>query len=545
MASSSGSIATAQLSILPQEMRPYATGLSVPVRGKGPRKQTIPQHQTGGYIHTPTLSTIQSQFPTNLFSSGASRKSSILPRIDFIKHLTFKVTITLSAPATLVPSMYWFTDVWLRHNGSNQEIQHRYDDASMLTTLFTCPTPKQRSMFMNGLHMEHRDIGKYGLALPLPAGTHTFYVPFLTSVFENFSGLYLQDMTGELIIDVQTPSTIIASGAGTITNTDVQFLVEGTEVSGPMKAVYQKNYRDYATMCNFLQAERAEYLNKTLTAGQVNKFPLTNINGLCAFQVMLVRPTGVINNNNNFATWNFLNVGDSNGASIDLTTSSGESLLGKGSPINTDWMRQHQASDQFFNDFVSQVPVYVVPYTESVQLALRGQVKGARMFDSTRSDEIRLTLPPAPVKEVQTITLTGGPVAGGYFWFRFREEESVELPYNATPAQIQAAIEDMREVKARNLTVVASSGFSALAANGSLTLTFTDPQGTLEGDLFEAVMDSAGSIAHTTRTVAGIPGLATGAYDVYIYSFMYKSAAYTDNILKSGDMVPVVNALQA
>ena len=514
-----------QLTVAPADVSKGGPGRRV---GSGMKNQLLPTSQVAGgsYVYTPTTRTLVSTFPNNMFSY-AGKKSSVIPRIDMLRHLVFKVEHTITGgPAVLAPCQYWIPELSLRDSGSGEVIQRTYDDTSLLTMLFRCAAGKQRSMFKSGVNMESEELGKYGLSKPLMPGTYTFFIPVLTSIFENFQGLFLNDLQGDLMIDWTTPNTIVAAGPGVVSSSTISFLVEGAELHNSDINLYKSRYMSSVSECRFLQAHRSEFLSMQLTAGQVNKLPLRSVDGLCAFQAVMVRPTGVLNDNINFNTWKLLNVGDSNGAAIDLTTNSGKSILGNGSPVPTRWLRQHQSVDLFDNDFITRKPVYLLNYCESINGALAGRINGGKVFVGSDADEVRISLPPAPLPEVQGFQYTAAP---SIYFFMFRGERSALISGGADVGTIKQVIEAMREVKARNITVTAS----AVASAGlSFTLTFNDPEGTFDGDLFQCNMGNSVGVT-TTRLQASVPGLVTGQYDVYVYSFLYNKCSYVGNKLHS------------
>jgi hypothetical protein len=204
--------------------------------------------------------------------------------------------------------------------------------------------------------------------------------------------------------------------------------------------------------------------------------------------------------------------------------------------LPTRFLRQHGSAEQGFdNDFASTKPCYLVTYCDSVLEALNGRVKGGRHFANNHGDRLRLTLPTAPVSEVQTVTFSTTPAAAGFYRLQFRGEESATLLGNASTATMAAAFQAMRGVAANNITVV----FSAVASAGtSLTATLTDPQGVLDGDMIDILpFDAFAASASTVRTTAGIPGLATGTYQVDVYSYMYRTANFTGTQLSSAPLV--------
>jgi hypothetical protein len=164
--------------------------------------------------------------------------------------------------------------------------------------------------------------------------------------------------------------------------------------------------------------------------------------------------------------------------------------------------------------------------------ALAGRINGGYKFSSTDGDQIRLSLPSAPTSEVQTITFSSTPTATGYISFRFRGEHSASILANSSVAVMKSTIENMKSFSSKFVTVTCSA---VASAGPSFSVTFTDPEGTLvEGDLLEVTgHDAIAATATTTRTVAGLPGLATGTYDIFVYSYVYQIAGYTGKKLVS------------
>lgn len=495
------------------------------------KSQALPAGQQAGQVYLGTYRALNSTYPANMFSS-AQKVTSLIPKIDFIKHLLLKIDHAVAgAPVTLVHSNYWFRQKDLRDSASGRIIQTQYDDSAQANMLNRLSAGREKAI-MKTANIESAANGKYGLTKELPVGVHTFYVPVLASVFENWGGLYLNDLEGDLALDITTPSTIIASGAGTITTT-ITFMVEGADLNEADQKFYRDLYSRHAAECQFLMPVRTEFYSKVLTAGSANNYlPLNNVDGLCAYQMLMVRPVGTTGVNAGFAQWKLLNLGDYNGAAIDLVSSSGQSIWGKGAAIPTRYTRQHHSVDQFDNDWVSQKPVYFLNYSDSMNAALAGRIQGGYKFTSNDGDQIRLTLPSAPTSEVQTITFSSAPTATGYYSFRFRGEHSASILANSSVAIMKATIENMKSFSSKFVTVVCSG---VASAGTSFSVTFTDPEGTLvEGDLLEVqTHDGLACSATTARTVAGLPGLATGSYDIAVYSYIYQVAGYTGKKLVS------------
>jgi len=487
----------------------------------GNKFQLLPAHQAGlGRVYTPTVRNLPSDYPSTIFNA-AQKYISKIPSIDFIHHILLQIQIVVSnAPVALVPVNYWFREIVLRQGGNAELLQNQFDDTAQANLLNKCSVGRERAIFKTA-NMESSTNGKYGLAKPLPVGTHTFFVPLLASVFSAFDGLYLDNLKGDLTLELLTPTTIIASGAGQISAT-ISFDVEGSDLNDSDRRHYVDRYRLHATESQYLQPIRSEFLNHTLTAGNLNTFKLENVDGLCSHQMIMVRPTGTTGNNAGFASWRLLNVGDSNGATLDLTSSSGETRIG--GARSTRFIRQHQGIDHMDNDWWSVKPVYHLMYTDNLSAALAGVVNGGKFFKSSETDQIRLKLPAAPVSEVQTVTFSSAPAAVGYYAFTYKGETSASIVANSSVAVMKATLEAMKCFSSRFITVTCSS---VASAGTSFTITFTDPEGELVGDLVELVAhDGIAASVATARTVAGVPGLVSGQYDVVVYSYIYHVASY-------------------
>ena len=511
--------------------QPMARTANVRKIGGVNKSQALPAGQQSGQVYLGTYRALNSTFPATMFSS-AQKVTSLIPKIDYIKHLLLKIDITVAgAPVVLVHTNYWFRQKDLRDSSSGRIIQTNYDDNAQANMLNRLSAGREKAV-MKTSNIESATIGKYGLTKELPVGVHTFYIPVLASVFENWGGLFLEDLEGDLALDITTPSTIIASGAGSITSA-ITFMVEGADLKEADQKFYRGLYQMNAAECQFLQPIRTEFYSKVLTAGSSNNYlPLNNVDGLCAYQMLMVRPTGTTGINTGFAQWKLLNIGDYAGAGIDLVSSSGQSIWGVGSHVPTRYIRQHHSVDNMDNDWVSHKPVYFINYSDSMNAALAGRINGGYRFSSTDGDQIRLSLPSAPTNEVQTITFSSAPTATGYYSFRFRGEHSASILANSSVAVMKNTIENMKSFASKFVTVTCSG---VASAGTSFTVTFTDPEGTMvEGDLLEVLThDGLACSVATTRAVAGLPGLATGTYDIFVYSYVYQVAGYTGKKLVS------------
>jgi hypothetical protein len=118
---------------------------------------------------------------------------------------------------------------------------------------------------------------------------------------------------------------------------------------------------------------------------------------------------------------------------------------------------------------------------------------------TTPTPVINITTPGADTADVQTLSLTGGPTAGT-FTLTFQAQTTAGIPWNATSAQVQAALSDLIAVGTGN---VVCTGGPLPGAN--VVVTFAGqlapgPQQQIEGDATGLIGPGSPAVvpAHTT-----------------------------------------------
>lgn len=495
----------------------------------------VPQCSARQAVFLPTHRTIPAEPINPQMLSGASSMQTITIRrgdINQIDHLMLKITVTVSGgPVVLAQLPLWFNQINLRTSEGNALIATAYSDTLMTNLLIMISSGRMKSLYKT-LNIDYTPNGFLGNTNPLAPGTYTFYLPlFSHSVLGNFQGLEMSDSKVDLTFEF-FPSNPIVSGTGTIVLSNLAFAVDGSKTEQKDLAIYAAQYANYSSECVFLDPVANTIASKQLNAGTVNLLSLNQLSGLCAFQLVVFRPTGTQYSNANNASWNWLNVGDDSGAALDLVDVNGNQLWGNGSPVSTKFMRNHIGASMCDNAFISTKPVYLMTYCESVLAALGGCVQGAYRFTNSTAS-LALTLPSAPIQEVQTIQFSTVPTASGNYRFSFRGEVSIDLAATATTIQMAAAIGAMKVFASQFITVVPSTS-AYFNSNNGFTLTFTTPASSgLEGDLISVISDGLGCVSTTFRTTAGTSGLSSGLYDITIYSYLYRSGSYINGRLRS------------
>ena len=491
--------------------------------------QVLPRQQARPSIHFPQRRTMNMDLPSAPFNNNRQPFTVTIRKTDIDKlgHIKAKLTFAVVGSAVLPPMTHVFDRIEVRTAGDNAQCAATFPEVMMSNFLSQCSKGRQRALFQD-INIDSSEDGFLGTTAPLTSGNHSFYLPlFFGGFFENFD-LYLADSKVDLNFVFYPAANLVVSGSGTAELVGMQFIVESDKLNDTEREAYRLMYSQYARECYFLDPLISPYNNRTLTAGTTNYFNLSSVNGLVSHHLILFRATGASNVGN--TNWRYLNIGNS--STVDLHDPANQSLYGVGSAVPAPYLRTNSI-DSMDSDWVVTTPAYYLSYADNFSQALHGNINGARWFDG-RDDQIAVTLGPAGVNEVQTITPSGA-IASGNYRLLYKQQLSAELAYNATPSQMSAAFAAIKSAAARFVTCTFSQ---ALSAGGAVTATFTHPQNNgLGGDLLEIVGNGIPSCA-TVRTTPGTAGLATGSYDVQIISYIYKRGTYINGRLRSDTLLP-------
>ena len=489
-------------------------------------KERFPVNQALKYNFLPSVSTLTfSNAPLNLLRNGSTKYQAVVQRGAFSKigHAVIKLTVTVNtSPVTLAPVSHWFSQIQIKNNGTNEIIATMYNDTIAFNLLSGLKKGQTQALFRN-INIDYSNNGYLGQANITQVGQQVFYLP-LTGTFLSQMEIFFQNSSSDLIIEL-TPDSVgpIVSGSGTIDTNLLQLMVETQNLSQSDLALHEQSYKDFLYSSVYLDPVPVNSFNQTMSASSQTKFDLSNVTGKCAFLLACIRSTGGgVNANNGY--WNNLyNIGDNEGASIDLLDPASQSILGSGTAIPTKFLRNEKSIHFYDSDWNAFKPFYILPFCDDIRKAFKGTIDGYFKFDGTKY-YLSVNTPVAPTAEVQTITLSAAPTAGSFF-VSFRGEVSDPVLYNATTSQIATAIQSMREFRRSGITVVVNQVFNG---NTSATLTFTTPQTSgLLGDRVEIISNMQGTsnvpvTATSAITTQGTAGLPSASYDVIIYAYIYK-----------------------
>jgi hypothetical protein len=343
------------------------------------------------------------------------------------------------------PVTHFFDRIDVRTAGDNQLVCSTYADTMLANLLSKCSKGRQKALYKS-LNIDSTESGLLGTRSALPVGTNTFYLPLIFSGFFESFDLYLADSKADLNFDFYPAQTgIVVSGGGTIALTNFQFIIESELLSDHDRQSYKKTYDMFLRECLFVDPVQSQFMSKTLTAGSVNYFDMSAVNGLCSHHIILVKAPGASNVGN--TQLRYLNIGDNEGAALDLVDPSLQSMWGAGSAVPTKYIREHGSIDSIDNDWITTTPAYHLSYADNFNKALSGVVDGAHWFDGSRQ-QIAMTLPAAPIAEVQSIA-PSATVTAGFYRFLYKGHFSAELPYTATIVQMAAAFAAIKAASSR------------------------------------------------------------------------------------------------
>lgn len=457
--------------------------------------------------------------PPNFFNSTDTRSIKIdRSAVEMIKHISLIISITVnSSSVVLAPVPNWFNFIDLESRVSDT-LQRWFPD-SLFLALLSEIRPAQFPCLLDEMNMDSRDNSFLGQNKELPPGTYTFTLPLGSAIFDRLQPFF-KEAKHDLFIKMETATGgIIVSGNGTVTCNRINLLVEGermTETAHHYERIANNNLAQSAI---FLQPFNAYNENRVLEDG-TNTIQLINLRGQVPFLQVIVRPQNATNSDN--GRWHFVNIGDDQGANMDVVDATNNSLLLN--PLPTKFMRNELWTHNWPHALSKHKPFYIIPHTQDATSCFQGVNKGYLTYTGNYSVVLNCK---AAVNEVQTITCVNAANDGGYYKFRFRGVESARLNHNASTADMAAAVAAIPTIKRNNITVSFSKTMSA-----NVVATFTTPETAgLEGDLLEVVPlgltnDGVPDAPVTTRTVVGKAGITPGSYHVTVLAYIIHRATF-------------------
>ena len=266
----------------------------------------------------------------------------------------------------------------------------------------------------------------------------------------------------------------------------------------------------------YLDCERLQYNDKTLTAGSTTKFALDQFVGKCPFLIVVIKNSSSPQASDK-SQIDYVEVGDD--ATFDITNPSSQSLLGQGTALK---------ESQIYQIFKQQTGnphlkgVYLIPFCENVKKSMAGVVNGFFDFVGLK-DYLEIKMGNAPTSEVHTITQNAVSSAGTYRYC-FANGGAIsdqELDYNSNAAAIKSALESMPQLAERNITVTAGGDLTS----ATQTITFSSNAGRVADELgkISIIGNGTSKVNNTAVSTVGKRGFTTGSnYQVEIFMYKFK-----------------------
>lgn len=454
--------------------------------------------------------------------------------------LRFEIEV-INAAITLAPTTSWFDRIEMRF-GSGGEIFRTFWNDTLQFNMFSALTNDELKGMGRLMNFDTRPNTMFGVAKPIGVGTRYFYLPLPHNVFEDLHAS-VKHATSDLNFTFYPDSTgvCVAGSMNNLVLKKITLMMDVEKKNEEEELALERLERKYVKTCLYLDPVRYEESGKYLSPGTQYKFSLTSLDGLISHFLLFVRPVGS-KSNVGYLYGNTVNLGDEGGADLDILDGGNQSVYGNGRAIPAKWLRCYLDSvEQLQSDYLINEPKYVIPFTKSVGNANKGVMDGVLELKSGNNFSLAFT-PRAGLPEIFTLNLTrldtgaASVAADGGYRFKIGNEVSIALNYDATVANMKAAVEAMDFCKKRNLSVAFSATF---AAANSITATFTCPESygleehKLEVEVYN--LNNAGNEIAVQSVVSqgGYGGLAAGQYDISLYAFYYKRATWLGDTLKS------------
>jgi len=481
-----------------------------------------PYHQSQKMqYHLPTIETVPlSDWPQSTTLSSNTRIRTMIPRGSFNKgnchHLSLRFDATMNS-ASGVPTdiFHWFSKIEIRNQ--YELLQTLYND-SMLFNYLLNVNRDQFALSAETLGFD-RDVLLGGKQDTMTSGqTKTFYLPLVnSSIFSaDLDWTQIDDIILEFTVASGSP---VVSGSGTLTCT-ASIVYDSHDQHPAVKDAKHSFGSEVVHANSYLDVVRIDRFSATLSASNQYLLPTDSVVGSSPFVLVYTSPAGT---NENTKWWSSQDYLGKSGL-VNFLTPNGDGILGN-SHIRVDVLREETLSKNLKNSLIQDKNGYLVlPFSDNWAGASAGIHNGCYEFTQQKNN-IMLMPAAAKTNQIMTLTVTNAAVlTSGSFRFRFGNEHSAPVAYNATVGDVKTAIEALKIFSSNNITVTLSA---ALSANAAPTLTINSPNivfqdGEVSVDSFSFTGSSVPSsitIATTTSPVFG----TTGTVDISAYIFVYKT----------------------
>jgi hypothetical protein len=338
----------------------------------------------------------------------------------------------------------------------------------------------------------------------------------------HLNAIDMRHIRTDLRFRFELSSDIIVSGSSSNLSLDgFDMFVRSYKEEDYDKETTIKKHKSYKNKYIFLDCERLQENNKTLTASAQTRYNLEQFVGKSPFIVCCVKPaaTPIASDSSLF---NYMPFGRD--TTIDLTNSGSQSLLGNGQALPIEYI------ENTFQNETGNPPIeglYFIPFCEDMKTSCAGKMDGYFDFNGS-NDYLEVNWAAAPTAEVHNIAI-GTTFSSGSYRAAFTGNnngfvaiDDGDLAFDASSTAIATAINAMPAVKERKYTVSASSDFNAAA---SVNFTWNVNSGKVSEELgnLTILCNTDSSVSSSSVGTYGKKGLTTGSgYMTEIFLFKYR-----------------------
>jgi len=336
---------------------------------------TVPAHQLSNVDHTEIVYTQSMKgCPKNLFRNSGTKFSATLEQKSFVKMLSATIRIQTSHDiagevVTVCPLTYWFNRIEFRCSDGSKHLNIVYDD-----NLHFALCTSENNVYQSTKQL----IGTTAVLTQMYLNdSDTHYLPLLGSWFEN-ADMWFRNIEGDIVVDFYPRSNLhIGSNNGSISVESMDFVIQTEELSEQDMHIQTRFHNQFASEHNFLDIIPVNFYGFKLQGGVTSKFELDAVNGDVAFLVMYVK------NQSLASPVQFMELG--NRTRIDVLSPGSKSLLGSGTGLELEYLRNRVLPTHIHNDFFLNHPqITVIPFCSSVSKSIFGVKSGSMYFDGSR-----------------------------------------------------------------------------------------------------------------------------------------------------------------
>ena len=493
----------------------------------------VPAHQLHITAGTDAYYTVPAtpQFSSSLIGSGGQAYLDI--ERDEIAHIQdiairFRIKNTSSsADVQLVPPAYWFNRIVLEaEKGSGDELQHIYPEEMAAWFWLTMDEEERArwshignfyvSKFKNESAERYWDSEKQKIK---PGETKDVYIP-IPSIFMHLQAIDMKFIRSDFRIRLEMSNDVVISGDKTNLSLLDTHLVT--------RSFAEENY-DYVERMNsqqrqdhkyiYLDVERLQYNDKTLTAGANQRFALDQFVGKSPFLMCYIKPSTSPTASDR-SKYKYVELGKE--ATIDIENSSAQSLLGQGTALKEDHIYK------IFSDQTGQPHlkgVYMIPFCDDVKKSMSGVVNGFMDFVGVK-DYLNIKFGDTGANEVQRIQVSELGVTGAYKYATDTNGliQLTDNDYDDSTTDLASGLNDIQVIKDLGYTIDSVS--SNFDASTTQDITFNIKDGSPKDEIGNLTIIQNGAfvpkVTSASLVTRGKVGWTTGSnylVDIHMYKF--------------------------